>query len=502
MEWLRNLKISDKLITLISIGIFFVILTGAVGTYFQHRASKAIEDLYTNRLLAIEDLGAMKANAYANLSDTQSMILEPNISIKQQYSKKLKERAAQNNVSSKRYESTEQPDEAKAILKEMVSARDDVRSTRSKVTKLALTGQSSQAWAAFKNEATPVNERYLSLLNRLVDLNSELADKISAKAQQEAQAGKTIVLISILLSVGILGVLGKIIADSITKPITHAVSSLAEGSNSLSAAAQQVEAASQQLASGTTQQAASIQETSATVEESASMVRQNADNTRQASLLAKEAKDGAFKGTREMEQMIVSMDQLKKSSDDISKIIKVIDEIAFQTNILSLNAAVEAARAGEAGKGFAVVAEEVRTLAQRSAQAAKDTATIIESNIHLSEKSVLMTQNVNKSLSEINNQAQKVSELLDEISVATDEQSHGIAQINVAISQMEQVVQSNAQSANESASASEELSSQAESVKQIVGVLTTLVEGVDSVQKQFYAIGSSPKTLGITMNKY
>ena len=477
MNWVSNLKISNKLTALIVTGLFFVLLIGSFGVFLQHKASKDIKNLYENRLLPTEDLGDMKANANANLSDLQSMILEPNMSIKKYYAQKIKERGAQNNIIAKRYEESNQLASTKTILKDMVDARGKSREARAKVSKLALAGQTSQAWQIFKSEAIPLNEKYLHTMDELINVNIELADQVSLQVKKEAEIGRILVLTAILLSVGILGVLGKIIADSITKPITHAVSSLAEGSNSLSAAAQQVEAASQQLASGTTQQAASIQETSATVEESASMVRQNADNTRQASLLAKEAKDGAFKGTREMEQMIVSMDQLKKSSDDISKIIKVIDEIAFQTNILSLNAAVEAARAGEAGKGFAVVAEEVRTLAQRSAQAAKDTATIIESNIHLSEKSVLMTQNVNKSLSEINNQAQKVSELLDEISVATDEQSHGIAQINVAISQMEQVVQSNAQSANESASASEELSHLAESVKQIVTSLETLVEG-------------------------
>ena len=477
MEWFHRLKISSKLTTLIFVGVFFVVLIGGVGIHLQHKASKDIEDIYQNRLLPIEDLGSMKANANANLSDLQSMILEPNPSLKKAYASKIKERGLENNKIAAEYEASKQPDAAKAVLKDMVKARQISRDARAKVSAAALSGDTAKAWSIFRAEATPCNEKYLEALNKLVLLNSELADETSIEATKEAKAGKAFVIIALVISAATLSLMGKVIADAITKPITQAVDSLTEGSVSLSAAAQQVESSSQSLAEGSQEQAASIQETSATVEESASMVKQNAENTRQASYLAKEAKEGANKGTQEMNEMLTSMEQLKKSSDDIAKIIKVIDEIAFQTNILSLNAAVEAARAGETGKGFAVVAEEVRTLAQRSAQAAKDTAIIIEGNIHLSEKSVNMTQNVSKSLTEINEHAQKVSELLDEIAVATDEQSHGINQINVAISQMEQVIRLNAQTAQESASASEELASQAQSVKEITEVLQTLIDG-------------------------
>ena len=477
MDWFKGLKISSKLMTLICIGLFFVVLIGGVGIHLQHKASKDIEDIYQNRLLPIEDLGNMMANANANMSDVQSIILEPNVSLKKTYVKKIKQRAVSNDKSSTRYDSSEQPNEAKVILGDVINARDKVRSARSVVLKAAMSGNSNLAWSLFRSELSPASDEYTANLNKLILLNSKLADETSIKATKEAKAGKAFVIIALVISAVTLSLMGKVIADAITKPITQAVDSLTEGSVSLSAAAQQVESSSQSLAEGSQEQAASIQETSATVEESASMVKQNAENTRQASYLAKEAKEGANKGTQEMEEMLTSMEQLKKSSDDIAKIIKVIDEIAFQTNILSLNAAVEAARAGETGKGFAVVAEEVRTLAQRSAQAAKDTAIIIEGNIHLSEKSVNMTQNVSKSLTEINEHAQKVSELLDEIAVATDEQSHGINQINVAISQMEQVIRLNAQTAQESASASEELASQAQSVKEITEVLQTLIDG-------------------------
>jgi len=193
--------------------------------------------------------------------------------------------------------------------------------------------------------------------------------------------------------------------------------------------------------------------------------------------LARQSKEYASKSNNEMQAMMLAMADLQKSSAEISKIIKVIDEIAFQTNILSLNAAVEAARAGDAGKGFAVVAEEVRSLAQRSANAAKDTTVIIESNISVSEHGAQIAKTVQESIAEIDFQSKKVSELLDEISVATDEQAQGVNQINKAISQMEIVLASNAQTAEESSAASKALYAQTLTMNEIIANLEALVKG-------------------------
>jgi methyl-accepting chemotaxis protein len=339
-------------------------------------------------------------------------------------------------------------------------------------------------------------------LQELAKKRNEVANQVLAAAQETAKSGMKqtqgsasssaialaassgLMVIGLIVAVAVGSFLAWIIVIGITKPVNRIVDGLNESAQQVSSASGQLSASSQQLAEGSAEQAASIQETSSTLEESSSMVRQNTENTKQAAILAKQAKDSADKGNREMQEMMTSMTELKKSSDEIAKIIKVIDEIAFQTNILALNAAVEAARAGEAGMGFAVVAEEVRNLAQRSAQAAKDTAGIIESNIHLSEQGVEVSKHVNESLLEINTQSQKVSELLDEVAAASQEQAQGIAQINKAISQMEQVVQSNAATAEESASASEELSAQAVNMKEIVNSLVSLVNGANSIQEQ------------------
>lgn len=251
---------------------------------------------------------------------------------------------------------------------------------------------------------------------------------------------------------------------------------------------------SHSLAEGTNQQAASIQETSSTLEESSSMVHQTTQNTQEADVLAKKAKNAADKGDVEMKGMLEAMEELKRSSDEISKIIKVIDEIAFQTNILSLNAAVEAARAGDAGKGFAVVAEEVRNLAQRSAQAAKDTAGIIESNISLSEKCLNISGQVSTSLVEIKDETHKVSELLDEISTASQEQEIGINQINKAISQMEVVLQSNANTAQQNAVSAEQISDFANTIVNIKNALSGILKGSEEAE-------STLKTLTGTLKK-
>lgn len=300
--------------------------------------------------------------------------------------------------------------------------------------------------------------------------------------------------ISILITIAIVFVVLVTIIKDIVTTMSFITKDLDSSAQQVAAASTQLNAVSQKLAEGTTEQAASIQETSATLEESSSMVHQNNQNTIQAATLAKQSKEFADKSNIKMRDMMTSMSELQKSSAEIGKIIKVIEEIAFQTNILALNAAVEAARAGEAGRGFAVVAEEVRNLAQRSAEAAKDTANIIEGNISLSEQGVDIAQSVYESLEGIDTQVKKVSELLDEISVASGEQTQGIEQINKAMFQMEAVVQANASTANESASAAHELSAQTLSLNDIVQRLTTIVSG-ETMARGNYSYSPAPEAL-------
>jgi methyl-accepting chemotaxis protein len=231
------------------------------------------------------------------------------------------------------------------------------------------------------------------------------------------------------------------------------------------------------MAEGASKQASCLEETSASLEELASMTKQNAGNAGMARTTAKEARKGAENSQNATARMTQAIHKIKNSSDETAKILKTIDAIAFQTNLLALNAAVEAARAGESGKGFAVVAEEVRNLAQRSADAARNTAALIEGSQKDAEAGVAVSSEVAGVLEGIVGSARKVEQLIDEVSSASSEQTQGIGQINLAVAEMDKVVQNNAAASEEAAGASEELSAQAESLMTVVAELVSLVGG-------------------------
>jgi len=256
--------------------------------------------------------------------------------------------------------------------------------------------------------------------------------------------------------------------NTVMQNLDEALGMVSEAIEQVSSASGQISSGSQQLAEGSNIQASSIEEVSSSLEEISSMTKQNADNATHAKLLAKEAREAADEGDEAMKRMAEAITQIKLSSDNTAKILKTIDDIAFQTNLLALNAAVEAARAGEAGKGFAVVAEEVRNLAMRSAEAAQNTAVMIEEAIRNAEGGVKITEEVAKALSQIVNRAGKVGDLIAEIAASSSEQAAGVEQVNTAVSQMNQVTQQTAANSEESASAAEELSSQAQELANMV----------------------------------
>jgi methyl-accepting chemotaxis protein/methyl-accepting chemotaxis protein-1 (serine sensor receptor) len=243
----------------------------------------------------------------------------------------------------------------------------------------------------------------------------------------------------------------------------------------IASSASQVASSSQSIAQGASEQAATIEETSSASAEINSMARRNTENSRSTAEIVTVAQLRTAQTNGSLKEMVEAMDGITASSQKISKIIKVIDEIAFQTNILALNAAVEAARAGDAGKGFAVVADEVRNLAQRSAQAAKDTAELIEESIQRSHGGKTKVDQVAGGIQTMNAETAKIKVLMDEINLGSVEQSRGIDQISRAITEMEQVTQNNAASAEESAAAAEELSSQAQAIRDVVERLSAMV---------------------------
>ena len=302
-----------------------------------------------------------------------------------------------------------------------------------------------------------------------------VAAAASSKAIAKAAIGQIVsgILIGFILAIG----LGALITRSITKPINVVIDGVAEGADQVASASAEISSSSQSLAEGATEQAASLEETSSSLEEMSSTVQQNADNAGQAQQLSTVAKDTAVKGANSVNKMIEAVNEINSSSEEVSKIIKVIDEIAFQTNLLALNAAVEAARAGEHGKGFAVVAEEVRNLAGRSAEAAKTTAGLIEDSSAKAKMGSELATESGEVLNEIVSNTTKASDLISEIAAASREQAEGINQVTRAVTQMDQVTQQNSAFSEETASASEELSSQAEGLKDLVDRLAEIVGG-------------------------
>ena len=387
-----------------------------------------------------------------------------------------------------------QTDQAREIFRsQMLPAMQELFKDFDKM--LVLTNKSRELYAqALEETLGPATTLQREAINQLKEMLKKTEEKVITQVQNARS--KAIFLKTFFLSVALVSVLlavtvGILVTRAITRPIHQIIEDLTTGAEQVSSASGQVSSASQSLAEGATEQAAGLQETSSSLEEMSSMTKQNADNAQQANTLAAQAKSAAHDGAEAMKRMTLAINDIQKSADETSKIIKVIDEIAFQTNLLALNAAVEAARAGEAGKGFAVVAEEVRNLAMRSAEAAKNTAALIEGSVKNAKNGVEISTEVSKKLEEIVAHVGKTTDLVAEIAAASTEQAQGIEQINTAVSQMDKVTQQNAAAAEESASAAEELSAQAQQMHTVVQQLVALVDG-SSGQTQTLSSHAAP----------
>ncbi len=343
-----------------------------------------------------------------------------------------------------------------------------------------------------KTEGFGVDASYwFDSMTQKINLLKELENSLSADLKKRATELKAIARTALITLSGVIFIMVAVvltvagfIIQSITRPFKAIFAGLksfstaelgelgetfSQSIGSLSTGGRQMATASQSLAQGASEQAAAIEEVSSSIEEMASMTKQNAGNANEAKTLADTATAAADKGSEAMVRMSSAIDDIKQSSDETAKIIKTIDEIAFQTNLLALNAAVEAARAGEAGKGFAVVAEEVRNLAQRSAEAARNTADIIEGSVKNAENGVSISQEVGTILEDIATGNRKTNDLVTEIAAASTEQSRGIEQINTAVTQMDSTTQSNAANAEESAAVSEQVMSVVSDLIELVG---------------------------------
>ena len=429
-----------------------------------YRAQKNAKD---SGQIVYQHIGSSEKDDMAHLEDT------------------LKAGSADNAIIYEELEKLVTSTEGKQLLAEVKSARAEYNACRGEVLAVSREGtNNSAAYNLARTRLDPAAAKYVTALEAMIDFIQADTDEASKNIQSAVQGSLAGILGCLSLALVVGSGVAFIIIRGVSSILRKISRSLSEGSSQVATASAQVSAASQTLAEGSSEQAASLEETSSSLEQMASMTKRNAENAGKANEIAKLAREAADKGVNDMKTMSSAMDAIQGSSDDIAKIIKTIDEIAFQTNILALNAAVEAARAGEAGMGFAVVADEVRNLEQRCSQAAKETASKIESAIARTVQGVEISGKVAQGLSGIVGTVRQVDELVSEVTSGSREQAEGITQINRAVGQMDKVTQSNAASAEESAAAAQELSAQAEVMKESVAELLQLVGGRGNVAGQ------------------
>jgi methyl-accepting chemotaxis protein/methyl-accepting chemotaxis protein-1 (serine sensor receptor) len=342
-------------------------------------------------------------------------------------------------------------------------------------TALADQGQWQEARAKYRAESSTLFDPLKASLASSIQWNRDRGARTASEARSLADRSRFLSGAMAGIAVALGSLLSFIVVRQADKLLRRAVVELSESAEQVASAAGQVGSASTSLAQGASQQAASLEETSASTEEISSMARRNNEHSESASALANRWQQEFEHTNAALRSVVEAMAGINDSSEKVGKIIKVIDEIAFQTNILALNAAVEAARAGDAGMGFAVVADEVRNLAQRSAQAARETAELIEESMLKSRDGRAKVDQVAAQMGTMGAQTSEMKTLVDEVSQASREQSTGLSQISEAVVKMEQVTQTTAATAEENAAAAEELTAQSESVREIVGRLKLMV---------------------------
>ncbi|MBI5060037.1 MCP four helix bundle domain-containing protein [candidate division KSB1 bacterium] len=484
-----NLSLKAKLTGAFCIVSIILCAIAFIGYRGLTASTTQIDDVANVRVPSIDGLADMEAAMY-RIRMTNNMVANASVlpAKRQQYPALLKEAWTQYDQGRQEYEPLPQTPEEAVMWKEYVVLHEQWKTLAQEFEQLALQslknenqkqlGQRSTAMAELVTGelASKAVETY-QLLRKIRDLNLQVARENTLELEHNNARAQFL-----MIAFGIGGVLaalafGLFLSISISRSLNRLAVSAKEGATQISVAAQQVASSAQSVAQGSQEQAAAIEETSSSLEEMAAMTQQNTDNAKQASALASETKSLMSRSANEASSMDQAMREIKTASDQTSKIVKTIDEIAFQTNLLALNAAVEAARAGEAGKGFAVVAEEVRNLAMRAAEAAKNTGTLIEENVARVNGGVQIIENLKTTLHQTVAAADKVTNLTNEVASASEEQARGVEQINQAVTQMNTVTQKNAADAEESASASEESAGQAEQLRSTLEEIVVVVNG-------------------------
>lgn len=510
MKILSNLKIGARLSVAFALLVALLIAITFVGLTGTGKTFDTLTDMYTNSTIPLQQLGKVQYLAMRNRILAMDMILNPDPANVAKRVDEQTKNSEELDTAWQNYLSTDLSPEEKTLVTEVEPALAAYRKEGLFAAREAsLAGKTEEALNIYKTKISPLAPKFFDPLAKLLEIQVKLARQDLESADKAHASVVTVTLCVSAAAVAIAILLAWLITSSITKPISKAlgfskrvasgdlsehlhhegsdeigallnslqamqaslinvVSNVRQGSESVATASAEIAQGNNDLSARTEQQASALEETAASMEELSSTVKQNSDAARQANQLAVNASTVAVQGGEVVGQVVETMKGINDASRKISDIISVIDGIAFQTNILALNAAVEAARAGEQGRGFAVVASEVRSLAGRSADAAKEIKSLINASVERVEQGNLLVDKAGQTMTEVVSSIRRVTDIMGEISAASSEQSAGVSQVGEAVTQMDQATQQNAALVEQMAAAASSLKSQAQDLVQVV----------------------------------